>query len=326
MTRRVLITGGAGFIGSHVCDLFLARGYAVDVIDDLSSGKRENVPNEATLHVVDVRSPEAATLVARGEYDAILHFAAQMDVRRSVADPLFDASVNIIGTLSLLEALRATPRSRATRFIFISTGGAVYGDLANPPNAEVTPKEPDSPYAISKLSAEYYMSYAARIHGMDTAALRFANVYGPRQDAHGEAGVVAIFCGRILDGQALRVFGDGTQTRDYVYVGDVAESVFKVATVALPPRGGVDARAFNIGTGVETSVLDLAQHLREQTGSDVLLELLPKRPGEQQRSVLRVDKARTVLGWAPTTSLSEGLRRTYEWFAARRSVTGPTRP
>lgn len=326
MTRRVLITGGAGFIGSHVCDLFLARGYAVDVLDDLSSGKRENVPNAATLHVVDVRSPEAATLVARGEYDAILHFAAQMDVRRSVADPLFDASVNIIGTLSLLEALRATPRSRATRFIFISTGGAVYGDLANPPNAEVTPKEPDSPYAISKLSAEYYMSYAARIHAMDTAALRFANVYGPRQDAHGEAGVVAIFCGRILDGQALRVFGDGSQTRDYVYVGDVAESVFKVATVALPPCAGVDARAFNIGTGVETSVLELAQHLREQAGSDVLLEFLPKRPGEQQRSVLRVDKARTVLGWAPATSLSEGLRRTYEWFAARRTVTGPTRP
>lgn len=326
MTRRVLITGGAGFIGSHVCDLFLARGYAVDVIDDLSSGKRENVPSEATLHVVDVRAPEAAALVARGEYDAILHFAAQMDVRRSVADPLFDASVNIIGTLSLLEALRATPRARTTRFIFISTGGAVYGDLASPPNAEVTPKEPDSPYAISKLAAEYYMSYAARIHGMETAALRFANVYGPRQDAHGEAGVVAIFCGRILDGQALRVFGDGTQTRDYVYVGDVAESVFKTATVVLPPIGGVDARAFNIGTGVETSVLELAGHLREQAGSDVPVEFLPKRPGEQQRSVLRVDKARTVLGWAPATTLSEGLRRTYEWFADRRSVTGPTRP
>lgn len=325
MTRKVLITGGAGFIGSHVADLFLARDHAVDIIDDLSSGKRENVASAATLHVADVRSPEASTIIREGEYDAILHFAAQMDVRRSVADPLFDASVNIMGTLNLLESLRGTPRAKRTRFVFVSTGGAVYGDLASPPNGEGTPKEPDSPYAISKLASEYYMAYAARIHGMETAALRFANVYGPRQDAHGEAGVVSIFCGRILDGQPLRIFGDGEQTRDYVYVGDVAQSAFLAATAALPPVGGVDARSFNIGTAVETSVLDLANKLREQASSNVPLEFLPKRPGESQRSVLRVDKARALLGWTPATSLNEGLGRTFQWFAERAKVTGSSR-
>ncbi|HEX8944882.1 MAG TPA: NAD-dependent epimerase/dehydratase family protein [Gemmatimonadaceae bacterium] len=319
MTRRVLITGGAGFIGSHVADRFLTEGWSVEIIDNLSSGKRVNVDPAARLHVLDIRSPDAAELVAYAGFDALIHLAAQMDVRRSVADPLFDASVNIVGTLNLLEAIRQSPSARP-RVVFSSTGGAVYGDAAIPPASETTPKEPDSPYAIAKLATEYYLSYYARIHGLDTASVRFGNVYGPRQDPHGEAGVVAIFCGRILDGRSLLVFGDGTQTRDYVHVSDVAEATFAAATAKLPPARRVDERAFNIGTGVGTSVLDLAHTLLAAAGADSPIEFAPKRPGEQQHSFLSVDKARAVLGWSPRVSLEQGLADTYNWFAARRAA------
>ena len=319
MTRRVLITGGAGFIGSHVADLFLAKGWSVEIIDNLSSGKRANVNPAARLHVLDIRSADAAELVAFAGFDALIHLAAQMDVRRSVADPLFDGSVNIVGTLNLLEAIRQSASARP-RVVFASTGGAVYGDAATPPSSETTPKEPDSPYAIAKLSAEYYLSYYARIHGLDTASVRFGNVYGPRQDPHGEAGVVAIFCGRILDGRSLLVFGDGTQTRDYVHVGDVAEATFAAATAELPRARRVDDRAFNIGTGVGTSVLDLASTLLTAAGATSPIEFAPKRPGEQQHSFLSIDKARDALDWAPRVSLERGLADTYTWFAARRAA------
>jgi UDP-glucose 4-epimerase len=203
--------------------------------------------------------------------------------------------------------------------VFASTGGAVYGDSAVPPASETTPKEPDSPYAIAKLSVEYYLSYYARIHGLDTASVRFSNVYGPRQDPHGEAGVVAIFCGRIIDARPLLVFGDGTQTRDYVHVSDVAEATFAVATAPLPVTRRVDERAFNIGTGVATSVLRLAETLLGVAGATSPVEFAPKRPGEQQHSFLLVDKARAVLGWSPRISLEQGLTDTYNWFAARRA-------
>jgi UDP-glucose 4-epimerase len=319
MTRRVLITGGAGFIGSHVADLFLAKGWSVEIIDNLTSGKRENVNPAARLHVLDIRSPDAAELMAYAGFDALIHLAAQMDVRRSVADPLFDASVNIIGTLNLLEAIRQSASARP-RVVFASTGGAVYGDAATPPASETTPKEPDSPYAIAKLSTEYYLSYYARIHGLDTASVRFGNVYGPRQDPHGEAGVVAIFCGRILDASSLRVFGDGTQTRDYVHVSDVAEATFAAATAALPAARRLDERAFNIGTGVGTSVLELAATLLRAAGATSPIEFAPKRPGEQQHSFLSIDKARDMLGWSPRVSLEHGLADTYNWFAARRAA------
>ena len=319
MTRRVLITGGAGFIGSHVADLFVAKGWSVEIIDNLTSGKRENVPPAAKLRVLDIRSPDAAELVAFAGFDALIHLAAQMDVRRSVADPLFDASVNIVGTLNLLEAIRQS--AARPRVVFASTGGAVYGDSAVPPSSETTQKEPDSPYAIAKLSAEYYLSYYARIHGLDTASVRFGNVYGPRQDPHGEAGVVAIFCGRIIDGQPLRVFGDGTQTRDYVHVSDVADATFAAATTHLPPARRVDERAFNIGTGVATSVLELAETLCGAAGVESKIEFAPKRPGEQQHSFLSVEKARDVLGWSPSITLEQGLADTYNWFAARRTAT-----
>lgn len=319
MAKRLLITGGAGFIGSHVCELFLARGWSVDVLDDLSTGKRDNIPAEARLHHHDVRGPDAAALVREGQFDAIVHLAAQMDVRKSVADPVHDAGVNIVGTLNLIEALRSSSRA-ACRFVFASTGGVLYGDRASPPNVETTAKDPDSPYAIAKLSVEYYLAYYARVHGLDAVALRYGNVYGPRQDPHGEAGVVAIFCGRLLDGQPLTIFGDGLQTRDYVYVRDVAQATFLAATSALPPVQRLDSRGFNIGTGIGTSVIDLANALRQIAHSSVELRHAPARPGEQQHSFIDSSKAAQALGWRPTTDLQSGLRESFDWFARQREA------
>jgi UDP-glucose 4-epimerase len=251
--------------------------------------------------------------VKDGAFDVIVHLAAQIDVRRSVADPLFDASVNILGTLNILESVRTSGRAAKTRVVFSSTGGAIYGDLATPPTVETTPKEPDSPYAISKLAVEHYLSYYTRIHGLDTVVIRFGNVYGPRQDPHGEAGVVAIFCGRLLEGRPLTIFGDGSQTRDYVHVTDVAEAAFLVATAKLPAVQRLDDRAFNIGTGSATSVVDLARALLTAAGADAPIEFAPKRAGELQDSCLSVDKARALLGWSPRISLAQGLAETYQF-------------
>ena len=313
MSKRVLVTGGAGFIGSHVSDVFLANGWSVDIIDDFSSGKRANVPASAKLHEVDIRSPEAARVIADGKFDVIVHLAAQIDVRKSVNDPMFDASVNILGALNILEALRSSGRGSHTRVVFSSTGGAIYGDLAVPPTVETTPKEPDSPYAIAKLAVEHYLSYYTRVHGFDTVVIRFGNVYGPRQDPHGEAGVVAIFCGRLMEGRPLTIFGDGSQTRDYVHVTDVAEGAFRAASAELPAVKRLDDRAFNIGTGAATSVTDLAKSLLAAVGVDAPIEFAPKRPGELQDSCLSVDKARDVLGWTPRITLEQGLGETYRF-------------
>ena len=310
-----LITGGAGFIGSHVAERFLREGWTVHVVDNLASGKRENVPTAATFHELDIREGPAAALVGTLAPDVLVHLAAQMDVRRSVTDPLYDADVNVVGSLRLLEAVRA--HSPATRVVFSSTGGAVYGDAVTPPNVETYVKDPESPYAISKLAVELYMAYYARVHGLTMVALRFANVYGPRQDPHGEAGVVAIFCGRLLSGIPLTVFGDGKQTRDYVFVGDVADATWRAASGDLPPAGLLDARAFNVGTGVETSVVQLAEIMSTIAKATVPIEFAPKRPGEQQVSFLNIEKAGRELGWKPGVSLENGLRRTFEWFAER---------
>jgi len=322
---RILVTGGAGFIGSHVADRFAADGHTVTVVDDLSNGRRENVPAAAAFHALDIRSPEAAALVRDGGFDAIAHLAAQMDVRKSVADPVFDAQVNIVGTLNLLEAVRASGRMASTRFVFASTGGAIYGDAVTPPAGEDVPKEPDSPYAIAKHSVEQYLSYYARIHGLLAVAMRFANVYGPRQDPHGEAGVVAIFCGRILADEPLTVFGDGNQTRDYVYVGDVAASVVRGAQFTPKKSAGMNARAFNIGTGVPTSVVDLASALMRAAGHAVPVTFAAPRPGEQMHSYLTIDKAAAELGWRPSVSLSQGLAETFAWFAQRASTSSGSR-
>lgn len=316
MAKRVLITGGAGFIGSHVGDLFLSEGWEVEAVDNLVTGKRRNLPAGVTFHEYDIASEQAARLVRDGRFDVLVHLAAQMDVRKSVADPVFDATTNIIGTLNMLEAIRAA--GGRTRVVFSSTGGVLYGDHTTPPNVETFPKDPESPYAISKLSAEYYMAYYGRVHRMTAVPLRYGNVYGPRQDPHGEAGVVAIFSGRILDGKPLTVFGDGLQTRDYVFVGDVARATYMASIARLPSQQLLDSRAFNIGTGLGTSVMQLAETLKKVADSDAEIIHAPKRPGEQQHSFLSVEKAARELGWKPQVSLGEGLRQTYEWFAAQR--------
>ena len=314
--RKALVTGGAGFIGSHVADTFIANGWEVTIVDDLSSGKRENIPGNAKFHEIGVNSPEFASLASSGNFDVVAHLAGQIDVRKSVADPVVDARINILGTLNLMEALRKN--GARTRVVFTSTGGVLYGDFNTPPNFETFPKDPESPYAIAKLSVEYYLAYYSRVHDRDYAAVRFGNVYGPRQDPHGEAGVVAIFCGRILNNRPLTVFGDGLQTRDYVYVGDVARAVWLAATKPLPAKGRLDARGFNIGTGKGTSVLEVARLLQATAGSDIPIEFAPHRPGEQQESFVNADKAREVLSWAPEVTLAEGLAKTYAWFAGQR--------
>jgi len=315
MPQSVLVTGGAGFIGSHVVRAFAEAGATVVALDDLSSGKRANVPENVQLVVDDIRSDAAARLVRDNRFDIICHLAAQIDVRKSVADPMFDVGVNVAGTVNLLEAVRASGK-RSTRFVFSSTGGAIYGDMAPIPSSENAPKDPQSPYGTAKLSVEYYMGYFARVHGVDTIALRYGNVYGPRQDSHGEAGVVAIFCERVLQGKPLTVFGDGNQTRDYVFVGDVARANVIAATHALPPAGAVDVRAFNIGTGIETSVNELAAVLRDAAGSPAEIRHAPARAGEVQRSALDNAKAARLLGWTPGTRLRDGVAETFRWFAA----------
>jgi UDP-glucose 4-epimerase len=316
MTRRILVTGGAGFIGSHAAALFAAAGDHVTVLDDLSSGRRENIPTAAEFLPLDVRSPDAARAVRDGRFDVVCHFAAQMDVRRSVADPVHDARINIEGSLNLLEAVRAAGGS--ARVVFASTGGAIYGDLAEPPTAEQAAKDPQSPYGVAKLAVEQYLAYYERVHGLQSIALRFSNVYGPRQDPHGEAGVVAIFCERLLHGEPLTVYGDGRQTRDYVFVGDVARAVQLGARAAVPPAGTVDARAFNIGTGVETDVLTLAKTLAAAAGAPPRIAHAAERPGEQRRSAVRIDAAARALGWRPEVALEQGLQQTFAWFSARR--------
>ncbi len=315
MKPRALVTGGAGFIGSHVAEIYLEHGYEVDVVDNLASGRREHVPVGARFHELDIGSPEAARLVREGRFDVISHLAAQIDVRKSVTDPSYDAGVNIGGALNLLEAARAG--GARSRFVFSSTGGAIYGDFVPVPTMEDMPKDPESPYGIAKLSVEYYMAYFARVHGLETVALRYSNVYGPRQNPHGEAGVVAIFCDRILSGRPMTVFGDGMQTRDYVFVEDVARANLAAARASLPAMRTLDTRSYNIGTAQETTVLQLAELLRIAAGASTPIQLAPARVGEQLRSVVNVDKADRELGWKPRVSLADGLSATHGYFANR---------
>lgn len=307
--RKVLVTGGAGFIGSHVADLYLAGGCEVTVVDDLSTGRGERVPDGARFVEMDVADPAIDDVFAEGGFDLVNHHAAQMDVRRSVEDPLFDARTNVTGLVNLLEATLA---HGVGRFVYVSSGGVVYGEPETIPTPEDTPTLPRSPYGVTKLAGEQYLHYYAVVRGLDYAALRYANVYGPRQDPHGEAGVVAIFGKAILAGDPITIFGDGTQERDYVYVEDVVESNRLASTRPLPPPTDLAARAWNIGTGRGTSVNALADGMTAAEGRDVERRHAPPRAGELHRSVLACGKAEGELGWRPRTSLEEGLGKTLD--------------
>jgi UDP-glucose 4-epimerase len=307
---KVLVTGGAGFIGSHVAAAHVARGDQVVVLDNLSSGHRDNVPAGAEFVQLDIRDPAAGELVRYRAFDVINHHAAQIDVRVSVAEPRLDASINIEGLLTLLEAARDT---KVRRFVFVSSGGVVYGEPETRPTREDAAKQPESPYGVSKLTGEHYLYYYHRVHGLEYVAMRYANVYGPRQDPHGEAGVVAIFSTRLLQRKALTVYGDGEQTRDYVYVGDVVAANLALTEAELPPAATLDDRAFNVGTGVETSVHRLAEVLMKAADRKVATEEAAAREGELRHSSLDAAKLR-ALGWAPSTELADGLGETYRWI------------
>lgn len=307
----VLVTGGAGFIGSHVADAYLAAGYDVTVLDNLSSGRRENVPARARFVHADIGAPEARELLATGGFTVLNHHAAQMDVRVSVADPAFDARTNLLGLLNLLEGARA---GGVTRVVFASSGGVVYDDRGTLPHTETSRKLPLSPYGVSKLGSEYYLAAYARLYGLAVVALRYANVYGPRQNPHGEAGVVAIFGKRLTAGESLVIYGDGGQTRDYVYVGDVAQANLAATRGKPPVVDCLDDAAFNIGTGRETSVKDLARLLMAGAGREVAIRHDPARAGELARSALNCAKAGETWGWRPAVALADGLKRTYEWI------------
>ncbi len=304
---RILVTGGAGFIGSHVADACLAAGHEVAVLDDLSTGREANLNPAARFHRVDVRDREAvAAVMARERPEVLSHHAAQMDVRRSVSAPVLDAEINLIGLLHVLEEGR---RHGLRRVVFASSGGTVYGDARRLPSREDDPTEPVSPYGVAKLGSERYLHYYAVVHGLSWLALRYANVYGPRQNPHGEAGVVAIFTTRLLAGEAPVINGDGRQTRDYVFVADVVRANLLALT-------GDASGVLNIGTGIETSVLALAARIAEATGVPIPARHGPAKPGEQARSVLDPGRAGSALGWTPTTSLTDGLAETVAWFRA----------
>jgi len=300
---RALVTGGAGFIGSHVADALVARGDEVHVLDNLASGRRENVPEGARLHEADIRS-DADAVFDQARPEACFHLAAQADVRVSVDRPDYDADVNVIGTLRVLEAARR----HGTKVVFASTGGAIYGEAGDGPAREDSERRPLAPYGTSKLAAEEYLSTYNRLHGAHHVALRYGNVYGPRQDPHGEAGVVAIFMGLLLDGGTPRIYGDGRQTRDYVFVADIVD-----ATLAAVDHGG---GVLNVGTGRETSVLELYDAITAAAGTRPEPELAPARLGELQRSVLDPELAARELGWRAQRPLDEGLRATWEWMSA----------
>ena len=301
---RVLVTGGAGFIGSHVAEYLLDRGHEVAVVDDLSSGKRENVPKGAHLYVQDIRSG-CAEVFGEFQPEALSHQAAQMDVRRSVREPDFDADVNILGTVRLLQSC---VEQGVKKIVFASTGGAIYGEQSEFPAPEDHPQYPLSPYGVSKLSAERYLHFYSIQYGISYAALRYSNVYGPRQDPHGEAGVVAIFCRNLAAYQPSTINGSGDQTRDYVYVGDVA----RANSLAL--ESGAPNGAYNIGTGMETSVNELYDRMCQLSGRDLPPRRGPEKPGEQVRSSVDPSKATRLLDWHPEVELRMGLKETLRFF------------
>ena len=311
MSGRVLVTGGAGFIGSHIAQAYLAGGWEVVVLDDLSRGKERNIPSGARFVRADIRSPEARRLLAEGGFTVLNHHAAQIDVRVSVDEPALDAAINVVGLVNLLDGAGA---GGVRRVVFASSGGVVYGDPEVVPTPETAPKAPISPYGVSKLAGEYYMRALAALRGFEAVAMRYANVFGPRQDPKSEAGVVSIFVSRLLEDRPLTVFGNGLQTRDYVFVRDVARANVLASTAAVPSGDGIDATAFNIATAKQTNVLELAEMVGRVMGHKPEIEFAPARAGELFRSSLDVGKARAALGWKPEVRFEDGLRELVDWF------------
>jgi UDP-glucose 4-epimerase len=303
---KIVVTGGAGFIASHIVDAYLARGHEVHVLDDFSTGQKSNLNASATLHRIDIADGKVVKLIEELKPDALSHHAAQMDVRHSVADPTFDARVNILGFINLLEGCKNAGVKKVT---FASSGGAVYGEQEIFPAPESHLTQPASPYGVSKRAGELYLSYYHQAFGLPYIALRYANVYGPRQSAHGEAGVVAIFVSLLLSGETPLINGDGRQTRDYVYVGDVVAA--NVAALESPFVGPI-----NIGTGVETDVMTIFEHLCTAVGSKVKAQHGPAKIGEQRRSCLDTRRAGDILGWRPQVALADGLKRTADFYRA----------
>jgi UDP-glucose 4-epimerase len=309
VAKRILITGGAGFIGSTIADLFLQAGWDVAVLDDLSTGRRENVPVGARFYPVDVRSAAAHEVLSKERPQVVCHQAAQIDVRKSMANPRHDADVNVGGLLNLMQA--AVEARSVEHVLFASSGGATYGDTEVIPTPESHPQRPISHYGAAKAASEIYLGVYRANFGIPSSSLRYANVYGPLQDPHGEAGVVAIFCSRLLDGKPCTVFGDGKQTRDYVFAGDVARANLLAAEKRFDG-------ALNVGTGVETDVVQIHALLARAAGVEATPEHAPARLGEQKRSCIDAAAAAKALGWRPEVSIADGLARTLEWFRARR--------
>ncbi|MDA8399423.1 MAG: GDP-mannose 4,6-dehydratase [Actinomycetota bacterium] len=310
---KVLVTGGAGFIGSHLVDRLLALGNEVDVVDSLSTGSMANlgyarVPpaNQCTFHRLDIRSPEVVELMIRRKPQAVYHLAAQPAVQVSVAQPVFDAEVNLIGSLRVFEGARA---ARVHKLVFASSGGAIYGDVPplDLPVGETHAQHPLSPYGVAKKAAVDYLVTYRRLHGLEYTALAFANVYGPRQSPKGEAGVVAIFAAHLLAGQPCTIFGDGSQTRDFIHVADVVDALVRAATSG-------DGMLLNIGTGTETTVNDLYTIIAREAGTSLPPTRAPAHPGDIARSCLCPAQARQHLGWSPQITLSEGIATVVEWF------------
>jgi UDP-glucose 4-epimerase len=302
---KILVTGGAGFIGSHVVELFLDRGYEVVILDDLSTGRESNIHPRAKFYEMDIRDPEVRKIFEAERPDYISHHAAQMDVRRSVAQPLFDADVNILGSINLIECAR---EFGVKHFVYISTGGAVYGEPEYVPCNEAHPINPICQYGASKHTVEHYLFMYHVNYGLNYTVLRYPNVYGPRQDPHGEAGVVAIFTGKMLAGEPVTINGDGEQTRDFVYVGDCARANYLAVTVDHQP--GI----YNIGWGLPTSINEIFGTLAKVTGYSRQVAYGPAKVGETRHIYLDATKAKTDLGWSPTLSLEEGLEKTVAYF------------
>ncbi len=308
---KILVTGGAGFIGSQIVDKLISQGYSVFVIDNLSSGKKENINPKARFYQLDISDKKIADILERERPEVIFHLAAQINARFSVKNPLFDAQINILGFLNIIEnALK----NGLQKFIFSSSGGVLYGDAKIIPTPESAPLAPESPYGVAKLASEKYLEYYFKANKLDFISLRYANVYGPRQNAAGEAGVIAIFSNRLLKEEPLIIFGDGTNTRDYVYVEDVVEANIK----ALEPETAqwpLQKRFLNVGTGKETSVKEITQLLAQAAGKKPKITYASPQPGDIQRSCLNAEKIKKLLLWEPKYTIEEGIRKTYQWFS-----------